>query len=119
MPFCLYCLVEFTALVHFIFYKNKKGRFGYPAADIICQVIPSAFKESGILKYDQPALCKKGQSLRQIDHFFDICLLPFIVRIIHSVPFGNHGFDEPFLILLLQVSLLTVQKIDLFKLSCF
>ena len=119
MPLRFHSLVQPAPLIHFIFYENKMGRLWHTVVDIIRQIISSVLKEPGILKHDQPALRKERQCLCQIDDLFDIRLLPFIIGIVHRIPFRDHRFYEALLILFLQISLRSVQEIDLSKLSRF
>ena len=117
MSFRLYRLVQFAALVHFIFYENEIRGLRH-ILDIVCQFCPRALEKTGILKHDQAALSKERQRLRQVDHFPYINVLPLIVGIVHRVAFREHRLYKTVSILPFQIPLLTVKEIDLFKLSC-
>ena len=119
MPLCLYRLIQSAAFIHFALRKNKICSRRHAAIDIICQIPAAAFEKTGILKYDQPALRKKGQSLGKIDHFFDVRLFALVPGTVHCIPIRHHCFYKPVSVLFFEVIFLSVQQIDLFKLSCF
>lgn len=78
-----------------------------------------ALEKSGVLHHNQSSRGEERKRLGKIDDLSDIRSLPLVIRIIHRIPFGEHRLGKPVLILLFEIALLTVQKIYLFKLSCF
>ena len=118
MPFCLHRLIQPAPLIHLIFNKNKICGLRH-IRYILCKLCSGVLEKTGVLKHDQTALREKRQRLRKIDDFFDIRVLSLITGKIHGIPLGNHGLDETFFVLFLQISLLPVHKINLFKLSGF
>ena len=118
MPLCLHRFKKLAALVHLAFNENEI-RGVWHLFDIIGQIRSGAFEESGILKHDQTPLREKRQRLRKVDDLPDIYTFPFIIGVIHRIPVREHRFYEPVLVLLLQIILLAVEKINLLKLSCF
>ena len=117
-PFSFTALYSFPPLVHFALHKKKARRLRH-AADILRKLRRGAFEKSGVPPSQSVVAGRRTEASRKIDDLSDIRSLPLVIRIVHRIPFGEHRLGKPVLILLFEIALLTVQKIYLFKLSCF
>ena len=117
MSLCLHRLIQLAALIHLVFHENEICGVRH-ILDIIRQLCPGALEKTGVFKHDQTALRKKGQRLRQVNHLPDVNILPLIMGIVHGIAVRKHCLNKPVPVLPLQISLLAVEKVDLFKLSC-
>ena len=90
-PFCFHCLIKLSALVNFLFYKQKVGCLR-KFFQIICQLRGGIFEKSRIFHNDQTTLTKKRHCLCQIDQLFRMDSFPFIIRVIHRISFIDNRF---------------------------
>ena len=89
----------------------------------ICQVFrqlfPTGFEESGIFEKHDTALCQKRQRLCQIDDLSQGEILPLIEMGVHLVAILAQRLTQTGRVLVLQITFLSVEQVDLFEIAGF
>ena len=118
VAFGLYGLVEFTPFIHFTLREHEKGGV-VGVCQVFRQLFPTGFEEPGIFEEHNTALCQKRQRLCQIDDLSQGEILSLIEMGIHLVPLLTQSLAQTGRVLVLQITFLSVEQVDLFEIAGF
>ncbi len=114
----LHGLIQFTPFIHFAFREHKKGGV-VGVCQVFRQLFPTGFEEPGIFEEHNTALCQKRKRLCQIDDLSQGEILPLIEMGIHLVAVLTQRFTQTGRVLVLQITFLSVEQVDLFEIAGF
>ena len=114
----LHGLIQFTPFIHFAFREHKKSGV-IRACQVFRQFFAAGFKKPCILEEHDPAFCQKRKRLCQIDDLSQGEILPLIEMGIHLVAVLTQRFTQTGRVLVLQITFLSVEQVDLFEIAGF
>ena len=112
----LHGLIQFTPFIHFTLREHEKGGV-VGVCQVFRQLFPTGFEEPGIFEEHNTALCQKRQRLCQIDDLSQGEILSLIEMGIHLVPLLTQSLAQTGRVLVFQITLLSVEQIDLFEIA--
>ena len=114
----LHGFVELAALIHFTFREHEKGG-AVGVCQVFRQLFPAGFEEPGIFEKHDTAFCQKRQRLCQVDDLSQGEILPLIEMGIHLVAVLTQRLTQTGRVLVLQITFLSVEQVDLFEIAGF
>ena len=114
----LHGLIQFTPFIHFAFREHKKGGV-VGACQVFRQLFPTGFEEPGIFEEHNTALCQKRQCLCQINDLSHRKIFSLIEMGVHLVPLLTQSLAQTGRVLVLQITFLSVEQVDLFEIAGF
>ena len=114
----LHGFVELAALIHLTFREYEKGGV-VGVCQVFRQLFPTGFEEPGIFEKHDTAFCQKRQRLCQVDDLSQGEILPLIEMGIHLVAVLTQRLTQTGRVLVLQITFLSVEQVDLFEIAGF
>ena len=111
-------LIQFTPFIHFAFREHKKGGV-VGVCQVFRQLFPAGFEEPGVFEKHDTAFCQKRQRLCQIDDLSQGEIFSLIEMGIHLVAVLTQRFTQTGRVLVLQITFLSVEQVDLFEIAGF
>ena len=82
-------------------------------------ILPAGFEEPGVFEKHDPAFCQKRQRLCQIDDLSQGEIPPLIEMGVHLVAVLTQCLTQTGRVLVLQITFLSVEQVDLFEIAGF